>query len=330
MTGSDGIRRLIRRVRYELFGSGGETSVIRRLLVRKNIAVVLGEYGSFAVKFLDACMQAGIPLVPHFHGADASHHEIVKNNESGYRRLFQHCPAIIVVSRRMLEDLVNMGAPREKIHHICYGVNLNQFSEISPGSNPPNFVSVGRFVEKKAPHLTILAFKQVHKKLSSSKLVMVGDGPLLDSCRSLVAALGLGDAVSFSGKAKHQNVARYMNCARAYVQHSIEAPNGDSEGTPVAILEACASALPVVATQHAGIPDIITHGETGFLVTEHDVDGMAAHMLRLATNPDLANSIGLRAARRVHAGYEMSQSIEKLSHVLHCCRNELSVCRKGQ
>lgn len=73
--------------------------------------------------------------------------------------------------------------------------------------------------------------------------------------------------------------------------------NCDSEGTPVAILEACASGLPVVATRHAGIKDVILHGETGFLIEEGDVHGVAEYMVQLLEDPELAERLG-RSGRR--------------------------------
>ena len=70
------------------------------------------------------------------------------------------------------------------------------------------------------------------------------------------------------------------------------AGNGDSEGTPVAILEAAAAGLPVISTLHAGIPDVIEDGKNGFIVEEHDVDGMARCMIEILESPDEARRMG--------------------------------------
>ena len=103
-----------------------------------------------------------------------------------------------------------------------------------------------------------------------------------------------------------------MRRARAAVQHSMRASNGDSEGTPNSLKEAGASGLPVVATRHGGIPDIIIDGKTGFLVDEGDVERMAEYMTQLAKDPILAARLGRAAREHVCAEFSMEQSIGNL------------------
>ena len=110
-----------------------------------------------------------------------------------------------------------------------------------------------------------------------------------------------------------------MESARAFVQHSVEAPSGDAEGTPVAVLEAGASGLPVVATRHAGIPDVVIEGKTGLLVEEHDVAGMADAMLRLIDDPPLAANLGAAARDHVRAHFSMERSIDRLWRIIAPC-----------
>ena len=123
-------------------------------------------------------------------------------------------------------------------------------------------------------------------------------------------------SVTFLGAQKSEVVLREMQQARAFVQHSIRASNGDSEGTPVAILEAAACGLPVIATRHAGISDVVLHEETGLLVDEHDVAGMADHLRTLANKPQYAGELGIQAAKHVRSRYTMAHSINRLSRLL--------------
>src|SRR5262249_29879937 len=150
--------------------------------------------------------------------------------------------------------------------------------------------------EKKAPHITLTAFSQVHRRYPDAQLRMVGEGPLLEACKGLVVQLGITGAVTFLGAQPHAVVQAEMRAARCFVQHSVEAPSGDCEGTPLGILEAGASGLPVVGTRHAGIPDVVIEGETGLLVNEYDVAGMAEAMTKLLEEPLLAGRMG-QAAR---------------------------------
>ena len=116
------------------------------------------------------------------------------------------------------------------------------------------------------------AFQKVLEQVPDARLRMVGEGKLLDPCRDLVDALQMNHAVSFLGSQPHRVVADEMKRARAFTQHSIEASNGDCEGAPLAILEAGASGLPVVSTHHAGIPEVVLHEDTGYIVEEKDIE----------------------------------------------------------
>ena len=139
-------------------------------------------------------------------------------------------------------------------------------------------MAAGRFVDKKAPHLTLLAFRKVLEHFPDAELVIVGDGPLLPVCRDLVRYYRMDANVTLPGVVTPGEVCEQFSHCAAFVQHSVTGRNGDMEGTPVAVLEAAAAGLPVIATRHAGIPDVVCHGQTGLLVDEHDVDGMATAM----------------------------------------------------
>src|SRR4030095_662225 len=100
------------------------------------------------------------------------------------------------------------------------------------------------------------------------------------------------------------------------VQHSVVAPSGDCEGTPVSILEAGATGLPVVSTRHAGIPDVVIEGDTGFLVDEGDVAGMARHMIQIARNPRLADTMGRAARKHIEQNFSKDQRIKNLWSII--------------
>jgi colanic acid/amylovoran biosynthesis glycosyltransferase len=182
-------------------------------------------------------------------------------------------------------------------------------------------------VEKKGPQQTLMAFARVLKQFPDARLRMIGDGELLGPCRDLAASLAIDHAVVFLGSQPHEVVRQEMQQARAFVQHSIIAADGDSEGTPVSILEAGAAGLPVVSTRHAGIPDVVVEGKTGLLVEEGRIDEMAQHMLALARNPGFADELGRSAAAHIRRTYTMSQSIRRLARVLEAAASGSSVAR---
>ena len=235
--------------------------------------------------------------------------------------MFDYASVIIAVSKHMVEQLVKLGALAEKVVYVPYGVEINKFAQAAVLKSPPHVLSVGRFVEKKAPYLTILAFKKVLERLPEARLVMVGAGLLHDVCSKLIKALHVEHAVELKGIVDHAGVAALMQESRVFVQHSLVPASGDTEGTPVAILEAGAAGLPVVSTRHAGISDAVIHGKTGFLVNEGDIDAMAEYLYQLLANPELASEMGKNAREHISANFSMDRSIEKLSNILEkCCQ----------
>jgi glycosyltransferase involved in cell wall biosynthesis len=138
----------------------------------------------------------------------------------------------------------------------------------------------------------------------------------------MTMSLGLSSAVELQGVRSQAEVATVMRQARAFVQHSITTHDGDSEGTPVAVLEAGASGLPVVSTRHAGIKDAVIHQKTGLLVEEGDIHTMAEHMIRLAKDPQLAASLGKAGREWVSSEYSMDKSINRLWSIIEAAKME--------
>jgi colanic acid/amylovoran biosynthesis glycosyltransferase len=291
-------------------------------LADNKVDAVLAEFGPTATLVMDACDKMNVPLIAHFHGYDAYRQKTLQTFGRRYPELFEIADAIVAVSRDMQAQLIKLGAPADKVHYNSCGVEPSVFKGANPLNNPPTFVAVGRFVDKKAPHLTLLAFQATLEKCPEARLVMIGDGPLWEACRQMTMSLGLSSAVELQGVRSQAEVATVMRQARAFVQHSITTHDGDSEGTPVAVLEAGASGLPVVSTRHAGIKDAVIHQKTGLLVEEGDIHTMAEHMIRLAKDPQLAASLGKAGREWVSSEYSMGKSINRLWSIIEAAKME--------
>jgi glycosyltransferase involved in cell wall biosynthesis len=221
----------------------------------------------------------------------------------------------------MERKLIELGAPPAKVKYNPYGVDCERFEGAAPANSPPLFLAVGRFTEKKAPKLTISAFAATLREYPAARLRMIGDGPLLQESIEFASQLGVSDAIAFLGAQSHEVVEAEMKSARCFVQHSVVAPSGDCEGTPVSILEAGASGLPVISTRHAGIPDVVVEGRTGFLVDERDVVGMAAHMIHLAQDSELAGQLGAAARNHIVDNFSRAKRINQLWEIIKSCIN---------
>ncbi len=291
-------------------------SAIEYYLKKHKINAILCEYGPSGVEIMLIAKRCNIPLIVHFHGYDAYRHDILNSYGKQYKELFSIASDIIAVSKHMVEQLKALGCPQNKLHNLCYGINTTIFKpKLSVISNPV-FIACGRFVEKKAPQLTIKAFELVLMKVSNAKLIMIGDGELLDECKTLTKQLNISHAVEFKGVLSQLEIAEQFNRAIAFVQHSIITPQNDSEGTPLTILEAMASDLPIVSTLHGGIIDVVINEETGFLVEENNYEQMAEKMLHLTQYPDIANAMGLKASAHINENYTIENYTQKLWDIL--------------
>jgi colanic acid/amylovoran biosynthesis glycosyltransferase len=265
----------------------------------------------------------GLPLIVYFHGYDAFHKGILERCAPQYAALFREAAKIIVVSERMLRRLRELGAPAGKLLHLPAFMDLDLFRYSTGNRVPYRFLAVGRFAETKSPHLTILAFEKVVRVIPEATLIMIGrdgGGELFEACLILIRALGLEGRVQLRGILPHRAVAEEMRLAHVFVQHSVTTPeNGDMEGKPVAVMEAMASGLAVVATRHSGIDELIQHGVTGLLVPEYNVEAMAEAMLRVARDDSMALRLGRAASEAIHTHPLISRHIQILQETIHEC-----------
>lgn len=276
---------------------------------QQRVDVVLAEYGMTGAALVPVCRRAKLPLIVHFHGLDATVRSILDTYRDSYIALFAYASSVVAVSREMERRLAILGCPREKLIYNPYGPRDEFFEIKRQESTSPTFVAVGRFVDKKAPFNILFAFRQVLDRNPTARLVMAGTGYLWFACQALTERLQLQHAVTLPGSVEPARIRELFSRALAFVQHSVTGPDGDMEGTPVAILEASAAGLPVIATRHAGIIDVVVEGETGLLVDEHDIDGMAANMCRLLEQPAFARTMGDAGRIRIQQEFTMAKHI---------------------
>jgi colanic acid/amylovoran biosynthesis glycosyltransferase len=275
---------------------------------------VLCEYGPTGCLVADTCHSVEMPFYVYFHGYDAS--ILIRDRKwiPLYRDLFKKATGIVAPSRFLADKLSKIGCPDYKLHVVPCGVDSERFRPTR--RRRLRILAVSRLTEKKAPHITIEAFGRLIKKFPLAELDVIGDGPLMGQCRGLAQELGLNERIRFHGWQPSEFVAALMGEASLFVQHSVTAANGDSEGLPVAILEAMASALPVVSTRHSGIPEAVIDGETGILTNERDVIAMAAGMSELLERPARAMAMGEAGRLRVLKYFSVEKSRDRLRAIM--------------
>ena len=321
-------------IRHGFSSAALQEQELKRRLRQRGIDLLLANYGPAGVALQPLCAALSIPLVVHFHGFDAHAKAVLDANRAGYEALGRQAARIVVVSELMAESVARAGIPSGKIRVVRYGVDPTDFQAKQHFPQQPMFLGVGRFVDKKAPNLTVMAFKEVHRRFPKARLILAGDGVLLESTRNLAVAVGLGDAVSFPGVLERAEVAQRMHEATAFVQHSL-CPNlgpsaGDCEGTPVAVLEAMMIGLPVIATRHAGIGEVVKHGRSGLLFEERDVEAMSAAMIHLAVSPQTAASMGRAARTEALEHYSAENYTDSLQRILESVKGRWTPAVYGE
>ncbi len=256
--------------------------------------VILANYGHGGVRVTPAARALGIPLMVSFHGADASRLARKPEWQARYRDMFSTCALATGPSAYVVDRLIRLGCPPDRARVLHYGIRTDRpaagtrpAEAGTGGPRPVRFLSVGRLTAKKHPVGLLEAFAVCRDILGpgQARLTMIGDGPLTDEVAAAAARLNLGEDLDLAGRRPHEDVLDAYARADIYVQHSVTAPDGDEEGLPVSITEALAAGVPVIATRHSGIPEVVREDVTGFLVDEHDVQAMGRRMADLAGRP---------------------------------------------
>ena len=229
--------------------------------------------------------------------------------QAAYRRMMPRLAGVISVSQFLLDNLAAHGVRHPNAHVIPSGVDIRRFT---PGDTRPlSCLAVGRFVEKKAPLITLASFAEATRDLPEARLDFVGDGPLLEPAQALAADLGVAEKVTFHGAQPHDVVRDLLATTEFFLQHSVTAQDGNTEGLPTAIQEAMAAGCITVSTRHAGIPEAIDEGETGYLVDEHDARGFTAAIRTAMTAPDRP-AMAARARAVAEARFDNEALLHKL------------------
>ena len=248
----------------------------------------------------------GLRVAVSFHGYDGSATFRVKGADV-YAGLFARADLITTPSQFMKDTLVQYGCPEAKVvvHH--YGKDTTAFAPVprEDGRARVRVLSVARFVEKKGLEYSLAAFARAQAGLDAEYRI-VGYGPLEPELRALVASLGVAEKVVFLGQLPNEGVRREMAEADIFALTSVTAANGDQEGVPVSLIEAQALGLPVVSSWHSGIPELVAHGETGFLAEERNVDEISGYLRVLLKNPAIRKTFAVNARQRVLREFDLS------------------------
>jgi glycosyltransferase involved in cell wall biosynthesis len=196
-----------------------------------------------------------------------------------------------------------------KVHVVHCGVD-NQF--LSPASQPfpaaARLVSVGRLSEQKGQLLLVAAAAQLASSGVDFELVLIGEGEMRADIQQYIDEHNIGRHVKLAGWMNGEQIRYEMLASRALVMPSF------AEGLPVVVMESLALERPVLSTYIAGIPELVTPGECGFLIPAGSVDALAGAMRQvLSTDPKQLHAMGIEGARRVRERHNATIEAAKLA-----------------
>lgn len=166
---------------------------------------------------------------------------------------------------------------------------------------------IGRFMEVKNHEMILRAFAKFNQNHPETCLQLIGDGALRGRMAELAAQLGLKDAVEFLGL--QENVFPFLEGADVFILPS------QFEGMPLALMEAMGAALPIIASNTGGIPDMVKDGESALLIEPREADLLLA-LESLYQNPALREKLGRAARERslLFSAQEMAAKYERIYH----------------
>ena len=213
---------------------------------------------------------------------------------------------------------IESGLNEDKLKVIPFGVDTNFFKPIHTPISKDTFriLSVGYFIERKGFEYLIRAIKEVKKKHANVKLRIIGSGPLEYDLRNLVSELKLMDEVDLVANVSDDELLYSYNSSDLFILPSIRDAQGNTEGLGVVLLEAMACQLPVIGSNVGGIPDIITDGETGFLVNEKDVNGLSMKINELIEDEAIRQKVGFAGFKLVKERFSWD-NVSKLHLTLY-------------
>ena len=276
----------------------------KKLLEGTAPLLIHAHFGVEGVYALPLAKSMNLPLITTFHGFDAttSNLALVRSGSPSWfnyallkRKLAQSGDLFLCVSEFIRNKVLAMGFPSEKTHVHYIGIDTDKIQPRLIIKEQPIIVHVARLVKKKGTEYLIRAFAKSEKRIKKAKLIIIGDGPLMASLKILAQDLKISDKVSFLGALQHSEVLEYISSASVLVLPSVTADTGDAEGLGMVLLEASALGVPLIGTNHGGIPEVIKDGKTGYLVPERDIDALAEKIYQIMSDNNQRHLMGKNA-----------------------------------
>jgi glycosyltransferase involved in cell wall biosynthesis len=221
------------------------------------------------------------------------------------RMLLQSSHQVIAVSQDVAHHVAGLGVAPNKLTVVYNGVDFARYADARRCvgvSRPPRLVFVGRLTRNKGPDVFLDALREVMNRFPDAECWFVGDGPLRPELKRRARQYGLSAKVRFLGE--RDDVPELLAQCDVFVRPSF------TEGMPLAVLEAMAAGLPVVATRVGGTAEVVLHGQTGFIVAPGDAEALGACLQKLLGDRELREHMG-ELGRKAAPAYDWDRTTQK-------------------
>lgn len=201
-------------------------------------------------------------------------------------------------------------AETDKVKLVYNGLTFSECNahREKPGPRGARLLAVGRFARTKGFPQLFTAIARLKRENFPVHLTLVGDGAWKRRLLKLRKNLGLEEYIDMPGFVPNDRLTGYMREHDLLVVPSVVHTNGDRDGIPNVIMEACCSGLPVVATDVCGISEVIQNGETGWLVPQRNPAALACAIREALENPVKAVSFAKNASARVATMFDSQRN----------------------
>jgi colanic acid/amylovoran biosynthesis glycosyltransferase len=204
----------------------------------------------------------------------------------------------------------------DKVHVVHCGVDTEVFKSTegkATEKKPLAIVCTGTLHAVKGQTYLIQGCVELKKRGINFECQIVGDGPDQNALKAQVAEAGLDNLFVFRGSIPRQDVIETLRHADIFVLPSVPSSDGRREGIPVAVMEAMASGVPVVASELTGIPELVDNGVNGILVMPRDVTGIADSLEHLANDPGLRAQMGQAGRQKIREQFDLEKNAAVLA-----------------